>query len=148
MQKKVVFDLSEIDNVSKLIVNKIKYLKTILLRGELGSGKTTFVKSILKNLGVNDNITSPTFSIVNEYRLSQNSFYHFDLYRIENINELDIIGFDEYLDGENICFIEWPEVAMEKIYNRYLDLEIKYISESKREILITEINKRWISLID
>lgn len=142
MQKKVVFDLSEIDNVSKLIVNKIKYLKTILLRGELGSGKTTFVKSIFKNLGLNDNITSPTFSIVNEYSLSQNSFYHFDLYRIENINELDIIGFDEYLNGENICFIEWPEIAMKKIYNQYLDLEIKYISENKRELLITEINKK------
>ncbi len=142
MRKKVLFDLSEIDNVSKLIVDKIKILKTILLRGELGSGKTTFVKSIFKNLGVNDNITSPTFSIVNEYNSSQNSFYHFDLYRIENINELDIIGFDEYINSENICFIEWPEIAMEKIYNQYLDLEIKYISESKREILITEINKK------
>ena len=99
MRKKVVFDLSEIDNISKLIVDKIKILKTILLRGELGSGKTTFVKSIFKNLGVNDNITSPTFSIVNEYNSSQNSFYHFDLYRIDNINELDIIGFDEYVNG-------------------------------------------------
>ena len=140
MSYKVVYSLNKIDEISQLIIDKIKTVKTIMLRGELGSGKTTLVKSVLKKMGVNDCVTSPTFSIVNEYDFSENIIYHFDLYRIEKIEELDIIGFEDYIYSQNICFIEWPEIVLNKIDLQYLDIEIRNLDEDKREIIINEIN--------
>ena len=140
MSYKVVYSLNKIDEISQLIIDKIKTVKTIMLRGELGSGKTTLVKSVLKRMGVNDSVTSPTFSIVNEYDFSENIIYHFDLYRIEKIEELDIIGFEDYIYSQNICFIEWPEIVLNKIDLQYLDIEIRNLDEDKREIIINEIN--------
>ena len=140
MSKKVKYNRNEIDKVSQLIVDKIKTIKTIILRGELGSGKTTLVKSVLKKMGVNESVTSPTFSIVNEYNFAGNIVYHFDLYRIENIEELNVIGFEDYIYSQNTCFIEWPEIVMKNFNFKYLDLEIRYLSDDKREIVITEIN--------
>ena len=140
MNKKVEYSLNKIDEISQLIIDKIKTIRVILLRGELGSGKTTLVKSVLKKMGVNDCVTSPTFSIVNEYDFSENIIYHFDLYRIEKIEELDIIGFEDYIYSQNICFIEWPEIVLNKINIKYLDIEIRYLGEDKREIIINEIN--------
>ena len=75
MSYKVVYSLNKIDEISQLIIDKIKTVKTIMLRGELGSGKTTLVKSVLKRMGVNDSVTSPTFSIVNEYDFAGNIIY-------------------------------------------------------------------------
>jgi len=140
MSKKVRYGINNIDKISQLIVDKVKTKKTILLRGELGSGKTTLVKSVLKKMGVNDSVTSPTFSIVNEYKFEGNIIYHFDLYRIENIEELDVIGFEDYIYGQNICFIEWPEIVLNKIKLKYIDIEIRYFGEDKREIIINEID--------
>ena len=140
MSYKVVYSLNKIDEISQLIIDKIKTVNTIMLRGELGSGKTTLVKSVLRRMGVNDSVTSPTFSIVNEYDFSENIIYHFDLYRIEKIEELDIIGFEDYIYSQNICFIEWPEIVLNNIDLKYLDIEIRYLGEDKREIIINEIN--------
>ena len=140
MNKKVEYSLNKIDEISQLVIDKIKTIRIILLRGELGSGKTTLVKSVLKKMGVNDCVTSPTFSIVNEYDFSENIIYHFDLYRIEKIEELDIIGFEDYIYSQNICFIEWPEIVLNKIDLKYLDIEIRNLDEDKREIIINEIN--------
>ena len=140
MRYKVVYSLNKIDEISQLIIDKIKTVKTIMLRGELGSGKTTLVKSVLKKMGINDCVTSPTFSIVNEYDFSENIIYHFDLYRIEKIEELDIIGFEDYIYSQNICFIEWPEIVLNNIDLQYLDIEIRNLGEDKREIIINEIN--------
>ena len=140
MSKKVKYGLNNIDEISQLIVDKIKTIKTIMLRGELGSGKTTLVKSVLKKMGVNEGVTSPTFSIVNEYDFAGNIIYHFDLYRIENIEELEVIGFEDYIYSQNICFIEWPEIVLNKINIKYLDIEIRYLGEDKREIIISEID--------
>ena len=140
MSKKVKYSLNKIHEISQLVIDKIKTIKIVLLRGELGSGKTTLVKSVLKKMGVNDCVTSPTFSIVNEYDFSENIIYHFDLYRIEKIEELDIIGFEDYIYSQNICFIEWPEIVLSNIDLQYLDIEIRNIGEDKREIIINEIN--------
>ena len=140
MNKKVEYSLNKIDEISQLIIDKIKTIRVILLRGELGSGKTTLVKSVLKKMGINDCVTSPTFSIVNEYDFSENIIYHFDLYRIEKIEELDIIGFEDYIYSQNICFIEWPEIVLNNIDLQYLDIEIRNLGEDKREIIINEIN--------
>ena len=140
MSKKVKYSLNKIHEISQLVIDKIKTIKIVLLRGELGSGKTTLVKSVLKKMGVNECVTSPTFSIVNEYDFSENIIYHFDLYRIENIEELDVIGFEDYIYSQNICFIEWPEIVLNNINLKYLDLEIRNLGEDKREITINEVN--------
>ena len=140
MSKKVKYSLNKIHEISQLVIDKIKTIRVILLRGELGSGKTTLVKSVLKKMGINDCVTSPTFSIVNEYDFSENIIYHFDLYRIENIEELEVIGFEDYIYSQNICFIEWPEIVLNNINLKYLDLEIRNLGEDKREIIINEIN--------
>ena len=140
MSYKVLYSLNKIDEISQLIIDKIKTVKTIMLRGELGSGKTTLVKSVLKRMGVNDSVTSPTFSILNEYDFEGNIIYHFDLYRIENIEELNVIGFEDYIYSQNTCFIEWPEIVLNKIKLKYLDIEIRYLDEDKREIIINEMD--------
>ena len=135
---KFKFTLDEIDDVAKSLINEISGVNIILLKGELGTGKTTLVKSILKNLGIEENITSPTFSIVNQYSTSNHLINHFDLYRIKSLKELDVIGFEEYLDNEGISFIEWPEIAMSKICYRHIEIYIKFIDEKSREITLKQ----------
>ena len=136
MNNKIKFKLSEISQTTKLITREISNFSVVLLRGELGSGKTTIVSSILKELGVTENITSPTFSIVNQYKISGKKINHFDLYRVRSELELDVIGFDEYFDDFSISFIEWPEIAINRIYENYLDMYIKFIDDTTREITL------------
>ena len=84
--------------------------KILLFYGKMGVGKTTLIKEICKELGVKDNISSPTFSLVNEYKTSKNeTVYHFDFYRIEDEEEAYDIGIEDYLDSNSWCLIEWPE---------------------------------------
>ena len=136
MNNKIKFKLSEINQTTKLITREISNFSVVLLRGELGSGKTTIVSSILKELGVTENITSPTFSIVNQYKISGKKINHFDLYRVKSELELDVIGFDEYFDDFSISFIEWPEIAINRIYENYLVIYIKFIDDTTREITL------------
>ena len=135
---KFKFTLDEIEDVAKSLIKKINGVNIILLKGELGTGKTTLIKSILKNLGIEENITSPTFSIVNQYSTSNLLINHFDLYRVKSLKELDVIGFEEYLDNEGISFIEWPEIAMSKISYHYIEIYIKFINEKSREITLKQ----------
>ena len=136
MNNKIKFKLSEINQTTKLITREISNFSVVLLRGELGSGKTTIISSILKELGVTENITSPTFSIVNQYKISGKKINHFDLYRVKSELELDVIGFDEYFDDFSISFIEWPEISINRIYENYLDIYIKFIDDTTREITL------------
>ena len=117
------YSLDEIQKVARLAA-KVINSDIILLSGEVGVGKTTLIKEILKILKVNDNVNSPTFSIINEYLTRDKKIvYHIDLYRIKHIDELHSIGFFEYLDSKNLCFIEWGEIIEEILkvdYNKFL----------------------------
>ena len=108
MYLKTIFDISAIDNVAKMLL-KAATTKTILFYGDLGVGKTTLISALVKALGSKDDITSPTFSIVNEYELINDKVYHFDFYRIEEEAEVYDIGIEDYLYSGHWCFIEWPD---------------------------------------
>lgn len=108
----------------------------ILLTGELGSGKTRFVQGLAVGLGLNTEVTSPTYSLINEYE-GEISFYHMDLYRLDNEVDLYNIGFEDYLYRDGIVAVEWPELAFELIPDDFLLLEFKIVEEENRKIKIT-----------
>lgn len=101
------FDIDEIDDVAKKVINQVNS-KILLFYGEMGVGKTTLIKALVKVLGGTSEVTSPTFSLVNEYEVANDMVYHFDFYRLNEIEEALDIGFDEYLDSGRWIFIEWP----------------------------------------
>lgn len=109
--------------------------RTVLLfYGEMGSGKTTLIKAIARQLGVKETMSSPTFSIVNEYRASTTTVYHLDLYRLKNEQELIDIGVEEYFDSGNYCLVEWPEKLGRLLPADTLQVRITPIDTSHRRI--------------
>lgn len=106
-------------------------------RGEMGAGKTTFIKAICEKLGVEDTINSPTFAIVNEYRSSSAELiYHFDFYRINKIEEVYDFGYEDYFYSGSLCFIEWPELVEELLPNDTVNVSIKALEDGIRQVVI------------
>ena len=104
--------------ISNYIIEKGLDYKIWIFDGEMGAGKTTLIKSICKNLGVIDEVSSPTFSIVNEYKtVDGTTVYHFDFYRVKSIEEVYDMGVEDYFSSGNICLIEWPEKIKEILEN-------------------------------
>ena len=133
-------NISESDYVKlfDLIQKKDKSLKIFLFTGQVGSGKTTMIKSFSKKLSVINNTSSPTFNIINEYKDdNKKSIYHLDLYRLKSINDLVEIGFEEYINSGNYCFIEWPEIADSFFVDKYISINISINSKKSRDIDIT-----------
>ena len=127
------FDLNQVDAIAESLVDLFEY-KIILLKGDLGAGKTTLVKGIVKKLGSNEDVSSPTFGIVNELTIGRSTAFHLDLYRIESQEELLQLGFDEYIYSGNYCFIEWPEIAMKLISQPHHTITLNTINDSTRNI--------------
>ena len=104
--------LEELDEIAKVLLAIFGNQKKVVFFGEMGVGKTTLIKSICKALNVQDIVSSPTFSVVNEYHDRHgNSLYHFDFYRIKDKEELFDLGLEEYFYSDCYCFVEWPEKA-------------------------------------
>jgi tRNA threonylcarbamoyladenosine biosynthesis protein TsaE len=102
--------IEDLPNIARALLQKYKDKCIFALRGQMGAGKTTFMQAVAKELKSGDTVSSPTFSIVNEYDTNnQKRIYHFDFYRIKNIDEAIHIGLDEYLYSGEYCFIEWAE---------------------------------------
>jgi tRNA threonylcarbamoyladenosine biosynthesis protein TsaE len=100
--------------IARVILQGYPEARVLAFHGDLGAGKTTLIKALGQELGVADAMSSPTFALVNEYRSGAGDpVYHFDLYRLKDAAELDAIGFSEYVDSGNYCFIEWPQLAEE-----------------------------------
>ena len=127
------FGLNQLKRASEELKKHISQ-NVVLICGEMGVGKTTLIKELLSINGVVDNVSSPTFSIINEYLLDNNeTVYHMDLYRINDINELENIGFFEYLESGRTCLIEWGEMIEELIESDYNKFTI--IKENNFRIL-------------
>ncbi len=108
---------------------------TVHMSGDLGAGKTTFVRGILLALGYENVVVSPTFSLVESYETAKFAVQHFDLYRVEDKNELELIGFRDYFTNDNVIIIEWPERAMEMLAAPNYDIRIQQQGE-KRQLFI------------
>ena len=131
---KIKFQINQLKEVS---VNVKKNINTniVLISGEMGVGKTTLIKEIFLSLNVIDNVSSPTFSIINEYRTNQNKVvYHMDLYRLKNISEIEDIGLFEYLESGNLCIIEWGDIIEKLIDSKY----DKFFMSKQNELRIIE----------
>jgi len=131
---KLEYSLKNISKVSQKIVENIRY-KIIVFEGEMGSGKTTLIKSICKKINTTDDVSSPTFSLINEYKSQNSIIYHFDFYRIKNINEAYDFGANEYIDSGRLCLIEWGFKIKEMLPEQYHIIKIKKISKNLRELI-------------
>lgn len=109
--------------------------RVIAFHGEMGAGKTTFIKALCAEFGVTDNVASPTFAIINEYLTpSDETIYHFDLYRLETIADLQNIGAEDYFYSGNLCLIEWPDIAEPLLPANTLHVTIAVLPDKTRKI--------------
>ncbi len=108
--KIIIQNIEGIREAAREFINHIGEHRVFAFYGSMGAGKTTFIKAICEELGVDDVITSPTFAIVNEYSYAEGSLFHFDFYRIKRLEEVYDMGYEDYFYSGALCFIEWPEL--------------------------------------
>ena len=127
----------ELESVARQILGDFNSHRVFTFSGNLGSGKTTFIKYLCKVLGVKEQVSSPTFALVNEYAGGNNlKVYHFDIYRIKNLQEAYDMGYEEYFYSGNYCFIEWPELIEDLVPEDAVKVKIE-VKNEKREIVIS-----------
>ena len=137
--KEYVYSLENIPDLIKNLKIDIKDSKILALTGQLGAGKTTLIRELLFSMGVKKSeVISPTFNYVNLYRVNGDIIYHFDLYRIDSLNEFLEAGFDEYLNSGSLVLIEWPEIILPLIQNRACFLNIDYEGHNKRKLSLSQ----------
>lgn len=127
----IEYSLNDVKKVANQIIKHVNY-KTILFKGEMGSGKTTLIKAMVEELGSIDDVSSPTFSIVNEYVTNNDKIYHFDLYRVNSLEEAYDFGIEDYLDTTHWKFIEWPDLIMDNLNDDYSEITLKINDNNKR----------------
>ena len=128
-------NLADIDFIAGEFLAANTAKNVIAFYGEMGVGKTTFIKAICRKLGVVDQVSSPTFSLINEYKTSaSDSIFHFDFYRIENIEEVYDIGYEDYFYSGNLCLIEWPEMIEDLLPANHLKVRITELPNKSRKL--------------
>jgi len=134
--------LEEINEAARQFVEAMGDNTVFAFYGKMGAGKTTFIKAVCTLLGVTDNITSPTFAIVNEYRssIAGELIYHFDFYRIKKLEEVYDLGYEDYFYSGAICFIEWPELIEELLPGNTIKVTIEEEADGARLLTMTEID--------
>lgn len=129
----LTYELSEIDGVAVELLAQVKS-QTLLFYGDMGAGKTTLIKALVKALGGADTASSPTFSLVNEYQTDQGTVFHFDFYRIEDEYEALDMGIEDYLNTTSWKFIEWPQKIEKLLENPVQKLEISVLNNGTRKL--------------
>ena len=134
-------NIEKIREAAREFVAKIGESTVFAFYGKMGAGKTTFIKAVCEELGVEDVITSPTFAIVNEYRseTSGELIYHFDFYRVKKIEEVYDMGFEDYFYSGALCFIEWPELCEEVLPEDTVKVTIEETPDSSRLISFSPV---------
>lgn len=138
--------INTINDVAKSVIASVTS-KTILVYGEMGSGKTTLIKSLVKQLGCQDEVSSPTYSIVNEYEIKNDKIYHFDLYRVKDLEEAYNFGIEDYIFSNHWVIIEWPQVIERIIPDGFNSIHLKISNRNSRIITLnheTNFNKQIV----
>ncbi|MEE3383818.1 MAG: tRNA (adenosine(37)-N6)-threonylcarbamoyltransferase complex ATPase subunit type 1 TsaE [Prevotella sp.] len=128
-------DINQIRSAARQFIDSMPAGKVFAFYGKMGAGKTTFIKAICEEMGVDDVITSPTFAIVNEYETAEaETIYHFDFYRIKKLDEVYDMGYEEYFYSGNLCFIEWPELIEDLLPDDATKVTIQEAEDGSRVI--------------
>ena len=127
------FKATDLKIIGKYLIEDLS-TKIVRIDGPMGAGKTTLISSICKSLGVEEPISSPTFSLVNTYKSRDGIIYHFDFYRIQNAHEALDIGLEEYLESGNLCFMEWAEKIITHLPLNYDHYKLEVIDKEHRKI--------------
>jgi len=136
----IVSGLDELLKAAEQVLNFAGESRVFLFYGEMGAGKTTLIKALCEVLDVEDSVSSPTFSIVNEYLGAGGIVYHFDFYRIKNESEAFDLGYEDYLYSGNYCFIEWPEKIPNLIPEKFVKVKLLETSVDERVINVQKLN--------
>ncbi|MBQ2459709.1 MAG: tRNA (adenosine(37)-N6)-threonylcarbamoyltransferase complex ATPase subunit type 1 TsaE [Bacteroidaceae bacterium] len=136
-ESEIIFGLDEIDQAATRFLEALGERRIVAFYGSMGAGKTTFIRALCRQLGVEDTVTSPTFALVNEYRNRQgDSIFHFDFYRIRRLAEAIDMGCDEYFQSGHLCLIEWPELVEELLPAETLRVAIQETPDGLRHLTL------------
>ena len=131
---------AEIGQVAKTVLGLFGDYRVFAFYGEMGAGKTTLIKELCGQIGSTDNVSSPTFSIINEYAFSNNRqndcIYHIDLFRLKNVDEAVHIGINDYLSGKTWCFVEWPDMVEPLLHENTVKILMEHSGEQSRKLTI------------
>jgi len=134
----IIFELDKIEEAANEFLQMIKKTKVFAFSGELGAGKTTFINALCKQIGVKDTVTSPTYSIIQEYALPDNEIiFHIDLYRIKSEAEAMDAGVEDCLNSNDLCMVEWPEMAPGIFPEKTVFTTIRILSPNKRKLIVS-----------
>lgn len=132
--KQLISAIDELPRVAENLLSFASEERVFVFYGEMGAGKTTFIKALCKQLGVTDTVSSPTFSIVNEYESPHGSIYHFDFYRLKDQSEAFDLGYEDYLYSGKYCLIEWPEKIRDLIPPKVVRVGLELTDDDKRSL--------------
>ena len=130
-----ISDLDHIRETAREFIDNMGNRKVFAFYGKMGAGKTTFIKAVCEELGIEDVITSPTFAIINEYSGKDDTIYHFDFYRIKKLEEVYDMGYEDYFYSGALCFIEWPELIEEVLPEDAVKVQIIEKEDGTRAVL-------------
>jgi len=129
-------NLQDMKNVSQEILNSFPDNRIFFLKGNLGAGKTTLIQYFCENIGVTEQVVSPSFALVNIYKSPKGDIYHLDLYRLKKQEEAVDLGIEDYLYSGNYVFIEWPEIISDIYYSDLIEINIQLINNEVRKIVL------------